>query len=1237
MALSFRTPSTLAISSRAEEDKKNEPEISTTALDFVSALTTSKFLILGSGLLRLDDITVRVAGRGGYASIEIGTAKLPHKRLVAVKRSLIKSDQRLNGPTASGKGLGKGFEQIVRELRILGHDSIKKHNNLVNLEGVCLDDYNGFPSLAIVMEYSSLGTLRAFLTENAKNISLGERVDFVMQSGRGLEALHQVKVCHADIKIDNALVFKSSTHKDVASGWTIRLSDFGQSIIASRDDPDGRVYCRPGTPLLEAPEIRSGQSFSDGDFNIHAALKTDVFSFGLFIWEAMNKGRLYFDPAWIESSDRPLDINMMESFLDGLPENGLLSRAIAFAKGLGQEEIADLLSRLFEVTLIDDPKARKSIGDLMELFPQNEKHVDSDTDSDSSIDIEAILVTLGLENDHFPTSSIVSWGTRNSFYDLDLQGIVLGNGIIASLPVSLQRSILAELKAMADLSQDNAAGHSAMTVSECYTIGFGGSHDMGQVLHWLAAAASKGFHKACLLYHRVCSGLRLPPRDVDGTDEGKALDLALRSLPTEKYLSERIIHHSRMIIESARNAMLQIAPVNTRMGTCSLSLFNETDIDTLQPLHVASWLGDESLVLQLLESGPQDTRSQLGLNAIHFACLGGSLSVLKLLIERGLPPSVADFRSITPLHLAIFFTSKDLPAAVQLLIQSGCSVEARANSVNFEAHDLLLSGTPIEWAIGSRNITFVRLLLTHHVQPPDPVWLHIAIVDYYWEILEDLLPLFLPTAIALPDSHATLHVAQRPFLHWIAHGKDYHEAIKGTVQICSDNGLLSCSTDGTSYLSLLIDDLRTEGDFAMFNAALDVSTPEDVRKRRAGFLDDPLIVSAFQHNAQKDAFRDILIKLTGYYTLDELEDGRMCRGGSLLGQAVEHDNVMGARILLEKGVDVNKTFVIGGIILTNPIQECLASRSSPEMLSLLVQYGADLLAKSPMTGLTPLHALLTGRMQVKDILDILSHHQQPDQVFIEALHRSFGTLLILSMRYEAGMSSNERDSKSFRLRNDLQEQFCQLLRDSRFSKFIDAPQHEDGPTMLQQAAYLAQPFLVSLLLEAGADGTRRLKRDDDMVLPLDLACMTGRGLYAAKVAGIDSTEGFAHLSIDDALEVATDLLQWHLARNDGIFEGTTQLHLASRIFHEEAMAKFIQQGQSMMAKGRWPGVEYTVTPRELALLPVHDKEVVSYADLIPQFRDELLGEEAMELVRESLQDRRSSEDSSSVDTEDLEY
>ncbi|KAG5765769.1 hypothetical protein H9Q72_006171 [Fusarium xylarioides] len=1213
MALSFCTSPTSDLSSH--EPPIKQASISSTALDFVYALSTVDFELYTSAQLHFDGTTVRIAGRGGYATVEIGTIRRS-KNLVAVKRSLMQwENHQPTQPQDSKRILGKGFEQVVQELRILRHKKVRSHDNIVSLEGVCLDDINGVPSLALVIEYSHLGTLREFLIQKNNALCLDELFDLALQGGRGLDALHNLLVCHGDVKIDNALVFESPTGIDGKDCWVVKISDFGQSVIATRDDPAGRVPCRPGTRLREAPEIRRSQAFQDPGYNIQAALKTDVFSFGIFVWEVMKNGQGYFDPAWAGLNGRQYDTDMMEDFLNNLPDDGLLAYGAEFAKSLSQQHhVSQRLLRVFDGSLKDQPQSRKTISELMEAFElPNDECDENKVIPDSSSSLAAIFAKLGFDVDD--ESSIGTWGTSKSFYDLIDQADLSGSHtIVSQIPMLLQRKILAELKGMAisDSTETHSSGHSAMTVAECYTLGFGGSHDIAQVVQWLGTAASKGFKKAGLVYHRVCEAVNILPQDLSGADERKALQMALKEIPTEKYLSERILHHSRTVLEDARQGILDndASSLLAMAEGIFLSAFSEAKTDTLLPLHAASWLGEKALVAELLKSTPPDAQSVLGFNAAHFACLGGHISILKLLGEHKVPLSAASLQLITPLHLAIFFQPGDLATAVKLLLEHGCSLETRTHTVKWDAHDLSIYGTPIQWALQTRNRTLVRILLPLQAQSPRPEWLDNVIQDFYWELLEDLLPYFQDQM----DDIVTLQPATRPFSRWIAHGRDCGQAIEKTVRLCHDNGILGFTADGISRLQLIMPSTRTLTDFLMFNYALDVCSADYVRYRGPEPFSSPLIVSAFQRTNHQEALRDTLSRLTKYYTLDELEDGRLTDGYNLLGVAVARGNVTAARILLERGVDVNKSYTIGGVSIMNPIQTCLFGRPLPEMLSLLVEYGADLLARCSMTGLTPLQLLLVGPVQVGDILNILASHSQPDQVYIETLYRSFARFCYMTVRHGVGTSPSSQELKKPQLRTHYLEQFRRLLMDPRFVCFVDEPYHPDGSTMIQQAASIVHHPAVRLLLDAGADASRPFRRGNNSILPLQLAVLKGRLLQEAKIESLDPLPGTEYISMDLVMEVATELLQWHLARSDGLFDGISELHIAYSMMYAEGIKNYLEAGQSLEAKGHWPGIENAVTPRELCRDSFWNYESGYSIQLYPFVKEEGLGQEYRDLL-----------------------
>lgn len=370
-----------------------------------------------------------------------------------------------------------------------------------------------------------------------------------------------------------------------------------------------------------------------------------------------------------------------------------------------------------------------------------------------------------------------------------------GNDILHNLPVDMEKRVLAELVflATAGAIPDNIRADAAMTTSECYSIGFGGVTDTKEVVHWLKLAASLGLHKANLWYYRVCCATRSPP--AAGVGLGQALERRLASMPSELHLAERIRYFNQGVQEMALNETnvegSKSSPTIELLDEVSyrLSIFNQTEVDVLSPLHLASWLGQDDLVEELLLCTASSSRSILGLDAVHYACLGGHVSTLRLLVlGHGVPLTQAAFHNITPLHLAIFFPPEDVVDALKVLMDNGASAQAISKgTIKWEAHDIVLEGTPIQWAITARNRPLVQHLLPQYPSR-DASWLPRAIKGFIWDILEDLLAFF-PTELDVAERQFTrLSPIYSPFSHWISHGCEHITAIEKRSKSAATRG-----------------------------------------------------------------------------------------------------------------------------------------------------------------------------------------------------------------------------------------------------------------------------------------------------------------------------------------------------------------------------------------------------------------------------------------------------------------
>ena len=363
MSLSFWSSANTAFTSASGERPPPDRPPPSTALNFLAASLSADMMFYSSEELNVVSVLerVQIAGSGGFSTIEVGRIDRMGK-LVAVKRSLLPS--RWSPTEAEVSTFEKQFSQLTLELRILAHKRLAAHPNVLDLLGICVDEYNEAPSLSLVLGYSPLGTLRAFLTSGNMGLSPIQHFDLISQAGRGLAAVHSLRVAHGDVKAENALVFSEDD-----GGWCVKISDFGQSLIASSHDPAGNVDPRFGTPLLNAPEIRTRRVFADRTFTIDAAMCADVFSFGLLAWEVLKAGKGFFDPSWAGLDGVTMDLSSAEQFLNDLGTNQLCRYGLEWLERTQSgTPTYPRLYQILEACLQDEPDRRQSMLRINEIL-----------------------------------------------------------------------------------------------------------------------------------------------------------------------------------------------------------------------------------------------------------------------------------------------------------------------------------------------------------------------------------------------------------------------------------------------------------------------------------------------------------------------------------------------------------------------------------------------------------------------------------------------------------------------------------------------------------------------------------------------------------------------------------------------------------------------------------------------------------------------------------------------------
>ncbi|KAF1954793.1 serine/threonine protein kinase [Byssothecium circinans] len=145
----------------------------------------------------------------------------------------------------------KLWSSMAMELQILRHPDIQDHENIVTVLGVCWRSVRGQVMPAFVMEVAHTN-LQAMMESEGFTIdkmSTHKTFGLAIDVCAGVSALHEVGIIHGDIKPANVLIFKDPELKFVA-----KISDFGSSLLKTDVKEPIRLPFSSG--IWQAPECK---------------------------------------------------------------------------------------------------------------------------------------------------------------------------------------------------------------------------------------------------------------------------------------------------------------------------------------------------------------------------------------------------------------------------------------------------------------------------------------------------------------------------------------------------------------------------------------------------------------------------------------------------------------------------------------------------------------------------------------------------------------------------------------------------------------------------------------------------------------------------------------------------------------------------------------------------------------------------------------------------------------------
>ena len=159
-------------------------------------------------------------------------------------------------------------ETFLKEANIL-----KKlhHDNIIQLHGVCTKEYPFY----IVTELMETGNLKAYLNHHNRmgwNLTPSEMIDIAVQVANGMIYLGEQDYIHCDLNAENILVGEYNT---------IKIANFHLARHLS-----GNKYCT----LEEGTRFAIKWTAPEGFTSNRLSIKSDVWSFGILLWELVTKG-----------------------------------------------------------------------------------------------------------------------------------------------------------------------------------------------------------------------------------------------------------------------------------------------------------------------------------------------------------------------------------------------------------------------------------------------------------------------------------------------------------------------------------------------------------------------------------------------------------------------------------------------------------------------------------------------------------------------------------------------------------------------------------------------------------------------------------------------------------------------------------------------------------------------------------------------------------------------------------
>ena len=565
-----------------------------------------------------------------------------------------------------------------------------------SLVGYGAEGIEGHLTIYLVAEFASGGNLKEYLIEQPDGpVSMVDRAKFCYDIASGLAGLHASESVQGDLKLTNVLVFASKNE------FVAKLSDFGCSIFEESASYTGSI-------IYNAPEIRQGLLSGvrlKADF-----YASEIFSFRLVVWEILQGGRSFIDPAIQENH---------VSWLNSLLKDELLLQALQTFENSPIQGIflRRVIRAVLEGTLRGKAEHRLKSRAIVDIFHSDRFFSHSDRTTYSYMDPSKI-------------PSLPKW----SFTRTD--------NLAEKVPFILQTAMFAQLKSEVDCSPKTTEPCSYLHLAMCHLTGFGTCVNLDKFLDNLTEGTLRGNTSSSGMCLRMHSALHAPmTARLSMKQPFIRVENDLRKIPKELYYSYRVREHDKLLQKAMLKASFgffsgaELLKKNLTFeesdtaGTITTILrdsskdaaplrvvFEDPDIEDFSHLyHLAARLGLIDIVQAFFKADfDVNSRDENRATPLIAACRGGHAEIVRLLIDHGADPWKCQRNGISPLHWLTMFEDDQVHRVLEILIRTHNAMvmdSVVVEPVDMRAHGLRLRWSPVHFAVAARNLIVTKALL----------------------------------------------------------------------------------------------------------------------------------------------------------------------------------------------------------------------------------------------------------------------------------------------------------------------------------------------------------------------------------------------------------------------------------------------------------------------------------------------------------------------------------------------